>query len=168
MTAQMREHIIIDGKDYDGGLATEPLQPLLDEIFSDTYPRISWNMTACYRGYVGHWEIKNNELYFNEMTPSWADELMLKVSPEKYEVFDWKKILFNNQTLPIKAVWFTGQLVVEIGELLMYHHSGYDSVYEKYMLIDIQAGNVIHKEIKSGKEYRPDDVIFFEDEYDDD
>lgn len=156
----MREHIIIDGKDYDDGLATEPLQPLLDEIFTDAYPQISWNMTACYRGYVGHWEIKNNELYFNEMTPSWADELMLKVLPEKNEIFDWKNILFNNQSLPIKAIWFTGQLVVEMGELLMYHHSGYDSVYENYILIDIQAGNVIYKQTKSGKEYRPDDVIF--------
>lgn len=61
MTAQRREHLIYDNKEYY--LATEPLYPYLkDNNISFTTPS-----TNCWRGYIGYWIIENNKLYLTKL-----------------------------------------------------------------------------------------------------
>ena len=163
MTAQFRESIKIDGKEY--GMASEPLESLIAKEFSggkegfpEGYPTLYPSCTACWRGYTGHWIIEDDQLWLEDMRGSDVDDdekIYVEVAHNELKLLDWRKTLFNHQQGNIKADWFSGQLVIEMGELIEYVHMGYSSQYEKYMLIDIEKGNVISKKTISGEEYRP-------------
>ena len=164
MTAQFRESIKIDGKEY--GMASEPLESLIAKEFSGSkegfpegYPVLAMTCTANWRGYIGYWVIEDNQLWLVDVKSGdlvdGDDNIYVEVAQNEFKRLDWRKTLFNHQQGNIKADWFTGQLVIEMGELIEYVHMGYSSQYEKYTLIDIEKGNVISKKTLSGEEYRP-------------
>ena len=151
MTAQFREEITIDGQIY--GMETEPLDPLIIKEFNgqkegypDGYPTLYPSCTACWRGYIGHWLIDDNQLWLVDVRGSNEvddGKIYVEVAQDQLKLLDWRKTFFNYQQGNIKAEWFSGQIVVEMGELIKYVHMAYYSEYEKYMLIDIKEGNVI-------------------------
>ena len=163
MTAQFRESIKIDGKKY--GMVSEPLESLIAKEFSGSkkgfpegYPTLYPSCTACWRGYTGHWIIEDDQLWLEDMRGSDVDDddkIYVEVAHDELKLLDWRKTFFSYQQGNIKAEWFSGKLVVEMGELIEYVHMGYESTYEKYLLIDIEKGNVISKKTISGEEYRP-------------
>ena len=166
MTAQFREGIYIDDKIY--GMASEPLENYLIENFNGkddgTYPYLVEISTACWRGYIGTWKIENDQLFLQDISNQKEEELnidqdgtillMVKVNENEYKfIKDWRKVFFNNQQGDIKASWFTGRLIVEMGKMIEYVHMYYGSQYEKYMIIDIKNGDVVKKEILTNEEY---------------
>ncbi|MCK7576701.1 MAG: hypothetical protein MZV65_12940 [Chromatiales bacterium] len=77
--------------------------------------------TACWRGYIGTWEVKNGKLYLNEIVG-----LYKKLNPE-----------------PLFAEWFTGVLRIPKGERLLAINMGFASVHEKELHIKIERGAVV-------------------------
>ena len=162
MTAQFREIITIEGEKY--GMASEPLDPLIVREFSGHregfphgYPTLYPSCTACWRGYIGHWLIDDNQLWLLDVRGSNEvddGKIYVEVDQDQLKLLDWRKTFFNYQKGNIKADWFTGKLIIEMGELIEYVHMAYESTYEKYLLMGIENGNVLSNQIISGKEFR--------------
>ena len=92
MTTQVKEGIIFDGVQYS--LISPPLMP--DSIMQEKKSLKSYTeSTACWRGYVGTWEIKDYKLY------------LVDLSSPNYELV---------RTPPIFADWITDKLMFTTGK----------------------------------------------------
>lgn len=76
--------------------------------------------TACWRGYIGTWEIREGRLY-------------LKRIQGRYEMIGDD---------PILADWFSGILRIPRGGLLQYVHMGFESVHERDLFVKVDGGRV--------------------------
>ncbi len=125
MTAQVEENLILNGK--NALMAFCPPLPANDpRIIELKEDEIDYDLnggtvfsTACWRGYIGSWEIKNNKFYLIKI----EGRLQLKESP-------------------IFADWFTGTLRVPQGKKLNYIHMGFATVFEQELHIKIEKGEV--------------------------
>ncbi len=79
------------------------------------------NSTACWRRYVGTWEVRGGRLYLTGVVGC-------------YEM---------RGAEPILAEWFSGLLHIPRGELLKYIHMGFESVYEQDLYVRIEGGVVV-------------------------
>ena len=100
-----------------------PLEPWKKQHDWDKpfFPDSLYNMnTGCWRGYIAHWELKNNRLYlagiFNCDQSASADLTIL--FPGK--VKDGR----------VYADWFSGTVTAYKGNLIYYEHSGFSAIYE--------------------------------------
>ncbi|MEM7397273.1 MAG: hypothetical protein AAF492_33560 [Verrucomicrobiota bacterium] len=97
-TTQFPDVLLVDGKVH--GIYDFPL----DEIISEEKRRelFSGLNTACYRGYVAHWEVKDNTLLLTAVEkPGWPGK------PKK--VIPLNR-LFDTSAEPVEAIWFSGLL----------------------------------------------------------
>ena len=132
MTAQFREKLTYNGKEY--GLATEPLEPYLDEHGFKFY---AW-CTACWRGYKGSWIIENDKLYlvgFHGWVLESSGENCGSSCVDMNYLFPGQEKVF--------AEWFSGELRIPHGEMLQYYHMGYASVYEKELYLEFKNGCLV-------------------------
>jgi len=127
MTAQFFERLIYKGKKV--GMASEPLSIYLRGLKEPI--KTSGINTACWRGYVGTWEIKENRLYLTGIET--RDEQGNSVGIEY--IFPGQKEVF--------ASWYSGELRIPTGELLEYMHAGYGSVFEKDIFLEIESGILV-------------------------
>ena len=134
-TAQIPERIVYEGTEEF--LFTEPL----DKYFTRDNPRPEFVAphTACWRGYVGTWEIKDNTLYFLDIK-AWMRNEEGKAAPVGFEK------VFPGKTKPLKAEWFTGTLRIPQGEPIRYVHMGYRTVYEQDVFLRVEAGKVVDRQ----------------------
>ena len=124
MTAQIEEMLILNGKEtYMTFCPPIPENdPRIIELKDDEIDLHSdCFSSACWREYIGTWEIKDNKFYLVNL----EGRLKLK------------------EQTPIFAEWFTGTLRIPEGEMLHYVHMGYGSVYEGETHIKIKKGIVI-------------------------
>ncbi|RTZ96680.1 MAG: hypothetical protein DSY90_09750 [Deltaproteobacteria bacterium] len=124
MTSQVHENLILDGKKTS--MAFCPPLPENDARVAELPDgRISGGdiffSTACWRQYIGTWEIRDNKFYLVKLKG-------------KYRL---------KSKTPVLAEWFTGTLRIPRGKILEYVHMGYGSVYEKELHIKIRNGIVI-------------------------
>lgn len=139
-TAQFPEIIKVDGKTES--LTAEPLGQYLDNPDKFKILKEHTNLgtcTALWRGYVGHWEIKNSKLLLNEIETGSCSKETRKVLPLDK--------LFPGKPQPVFADWYSGTLVMPRGKLVEYIHLGYASRYEKYLIMEIQKGLVVKQYI---------------------
>lgn len=140
MTAQVNERLILDGERTSMAFcppipdSPEILTRLTDEEF---YEKMSSgkinniiNSTACWRGYIGTWEIKDGKFYLKEI------EGAVRLA----------------QNAPILATWFTGVLRIPQGKQLHYVHMGFGSIYERDLFIKIQEGIVVEQKVVDNTE----------------
>jgi hypothetical protein len=133
LTAQYPDKIKYDGIEYS--LNTNPLEPYFEK---NPEKRPQWYSTALYRGYVGHFEIIENQLFVTDIT-----------IPRHYTDSDGKSktksISIYKQIFPdgekVKIDWYSGILILPYGEMIEYVHSGYASVYSNYFLLEIKKGD---------------------------
>ena len=129
MTAQVHERLIIDGQEFT--MAYCPPLPLdsgdIVEVTDDATTtkelgsqRIVFS-TACWRGYIGTWEIKDGQLYLNEIVGRYRGS--------------------GNEPLPAK--WFSGVLRIPQGNVIKPINMGFASVFEKEIHIKIEKGSVV-------------------------
>ena len=120
MTTQVNEQIIIDGKEYP--LINCPPLPEDDSIIQRNSNELYEKSTACHRGYVGYWEIKNDKLY------------LIDFSSPNYELIE---------SPPIFADWINGQIMFGTGNKISSSSwvSAYD--YEAEIHLTIENGLVI-------------------------
>lgn len=174
MTAQIPEHLILDGESFGmtfcptipedhpriapWGRATsavpdavpvgpvpepEPVGPELeppgwDEVAADLpdwpdpapeqddppVPDIV-HSTACWRGYLGSWAVRD-------------DRLSLLSIVGRYRLLGEE---------PLFADWFSGTLIVPVGELVQYVHMGFGSVYASEIHLRVERGVVVERRI---------------------
>lgn len=134
MTAQIPEYLLYRGNDYS--LLTQPLA----EWFRSTgqRPDFAPKHTACWRGYVGSWEIRDDRLYLTDL------EGRLRSSGEATV-----KTVFPAEEGPVFAVWFSGELRCPIGDLVEYVHQGYQSRYASELILRVENGVVIGEETRT-------------------
>ncbi len=125
MTAQIPERLIIDGKETAMAFCP-PLpygHPRIVEVDEAEAARDAPFVfsTACWRGYVGTWEIKEGRFFLVGLRG-------------KYRMLG---------TEPLLADWFTGILRIPKGKMLHYVHMGFGSVYEQELHIKIEDGMVV-------------------------
>lgn len=133
MTSQVREKLILNGNEISMTFCPPlPDNPDLIEAMSREEAELSVKdikygrtvfSTACWRGYIGTWEIKDGNLYLNDIIG-------------RYRM---------KTDTPIFADWFTGVLRVPEGEILEYIHMGYATVFEKELHIKIEKGKVVEE-----------------------
>jgi hypothetical protein len=122
MTAQVHENLI-----YNGRKTSMAFCPPLPENHPRVVPDAGTDgsgmflTTACWRGYIGTWEIKRGKFYLVSLEGG-------------YKVIGGE---------PIFAEWFTGVIRVPTGRILQYVHMGFGSVYEKEVHIKIKKGVVV-------------------------
>jgi len=142
-TAQIPDILIYEGQQYF--IFTNPLE----DYFGAANPRpmdlFQMHCTACWRGYIATFEIRNNELYLNGLIEGTC-------SDEERRDVDISRIFKDQDGLPIRSSWFSGVIRCPLGEQLAYVHMGYDSVYEKELLLTFEKGNLVGTEIINNKE----------------
>jgi len=135
MSAQIHELLRLDGKPcrIAGELDLPESAPGLVYLSGKKYIK---PCSACWRGYIGFWEISNDRLFL-------------------------RKVVGNAQGRfrpPLFAGWYSGTIRVPQGKLLRYVHNEFDSVYERERVIEIQNGRVIgHQIVSQGNEDRSGD-----------
>lgn len=137
MTAQVSERLIYGDKEIT--LFSNPLSLYLQQtrtLFFSPH-------TACWRGYVGTWEIIESEgierLYLVGLTAHKTYEELLSLS----DVFPGYDKVF--------AHWFSGELRCPQGEMLEYVHGGYASTYEYDLLMEFKQGVLVSKHARHNK-----------------
>lgn len=133
MTAQFSEDLTYKGEQLS--MQTEPLAPFLDAMpFPPAFQDIC---TACWRRYVGHWEIEKDRLYLINITAHWEDGTPVR----PYHLFPgcYEKIFAN---------WFTGTIKCGQGELLNYVHMGFNSTYERDLMLEFEEGVLVDTHVR--------------------
>ncbi len=135
-TAQIPERIVYEGA--EGFLFTNPLE----SSFSKENPRPEFASphTACWRGYVGAWEIREDTLYLSDIK-AWMRDEDGKAAPVGFEK------VFPGKSKPLKAEWFTGTLRIPRGKPIRYVHMGYQTIYEYDVFLRVEAGKVIDRQM---------------------
>lgn len=130
MTAQFHEILILEGNKTS--MACCPPLPEND-------PRITRSpettiSSACWRGYIGTWEIKKGRLFLIGLS-------------ENYRLSDGASIF---------ADWFSGEINVPEGDILDYVHGGFATVYEREQHITIERGCVVASSTVDNRPAPPD------------
>lgn len=133
MTAQAGEGLIYKGKET--WMRSEPLAGYLAQRRDVNFSAPS---TACWRGYVGTWEIKQGisgdyGLYLIELVAHLED----------YSEVGLAYLFPEAGKEGVFAHWFTGDLSCPQGELLEYVHMGYASVYESDLFLSFNKGILV-------------------------
>lgn len=126
MTAQVHEELIYDGKKTSMAFCP-PLpfgHPRIKELSKEEINKKDLESvifsTACWRQYIGKWEIRNGRFYLRSLKG-------------RYQL---------KGRSPLFADWFSGILRIPEGKMLHYVHMGFASVFEKEIHIKIEQGIV--------------------------
>jgi hypothetical protein len=178
MTAQIGEKLFYQGKEYR--MASEP--PVISPALKNYGINFIGNCTACWRGYLGAWEVTDDKLFLKEISgvadvtnlmKYKAGEFQLKkllmqgeitskqhgnlLEKLREEVTEHKEIdiQFLYQTnAPVFADWFTGVIRVPMGEMLEYVHMDYYSVFEEDMFLEFIKGILIKTQVVNNERYK--------------
>jgi hypothetical protein len=155
-TGQQGELIIFKGDTLQ--MTCEPLEAFLTE--NEPRERLHIRLkggcsTALWRGYVGLWEYSDNKLYLVDIYACGDKRQSIK------------KVIFKDNKGPVFAAWYTGPLFIQKGKIIKYNHSGYDRIYEKEIVADVDGGEI--KDIRTfdngvkpndnGFSRKPEDIL---------
>ena len=141
-TAQIPELIKIDEETHD--LFREPLNSYLlnNEVYIKKLEHLAKDRcSASWRGYQGHWTISSDQQLM--LTALFANPCSDKPVPIPLTTF------FPDATGPVPAKWFSGKLLFPLGKMVQYQHMGYESEYEKYLIITVDQGKVTSREART-------------------
>lgn len=129
MTAQIPEILIHQGQTFR--LAAEPLRPWLSRR-RHRHITFQPRTTACWRRYVGTWDIVGDKLCLVHISARFPDGTEVKLED-----------LFPDQPDRVFAEWVSGELRCPTGALLGYLHAGYMSVYEQDLFLQFEKGVLV-------------------------
>lgn len=143
-TAQVPDTIRIDGEEHE--LNTNPLSAHLESVRWERPENIVIS-SANWRGYVASWEVKDEQLLLIDVTV-----LLGGAVRGDYVKKSILTELFPSSPTGVPADWYSGALIVPQGEITSYVHMGYDSSYESYQVLRVDAGRVTeHLKLSSGE-----------------
>jgi hypothetical protein len=138
MTAQRRDSIIINNKEYS--IYNYPLESYWKSIKKK--PELSSFTTNLNRGYYAKWLIENKKLYIIDF----YGESIIFINSEnttfkmaEYNLND----IFLNMEKKIWAQWFSGLITIPQGKIIDYQHSNKGAVFEYKTSLIIENGIVI-------------------------
>lgn len=134
MTAQAREKLIFKGEET--WMAAQPLNDYLENVNDKEFEA---HCSACWRGYFGQWEIKDDGLYLIGLDAT--------IKGNKAVGLDY---LFPGQDR-VFADWFSGEIRIPQGEMLDYVHMGYASLYERDLILVFKKGLLIKEYLVDNK-----------------
>lgn len=132
------ERIEVDGEVYP--LLSQPLEPWLDRhprirrALEQPEPDVLMVCGGDMRGYRGFYAIDGGRLwvrFVRRQLCQWQDPANANMVP----------VWFGGRETAL-ATWFSGILVVPVGELTQYVHMGYGSLYAEYRLFRVERGRV--------------------------
>jgi len=103
---------------------------------NDPGEEYEWFSTMCNRGYVAHWEIKDDSLFLTNIFARHNKQVKANLKdlfPEKHA--DGK----------VFAHWVSDELFVPKGKCIMYVHLKYLSVYKEETVLEFQNGMLINQ-----------------------
>jgi len=147
MTIQAYEKLFYNGEEYC--LDTYPLEVFFN---NNDKPFVAVICSACWREYIGTWEIKDSKLFFMEAQSNDGDN--------KY-----KDRVFPDEKGPVFAKWFSGALVCPCGDRVAMPSIG-RGVYchEEYLVLEVENGVVDEvKQLNQNQynEYRRENFSWF-------
>jgi hypothetical protein len=135
-TGQVADAIIYNGDTLQ--LLANPLELLYDSTNRPEwfFERSSCMSTACWRGYIAYWEIKDNNLFLIKIGSCCPDKDFITADLAR---------LFGDKFVngKVHAYWVTGELFAPFGKMLFYEHSGYERIYEQEFGFTINNGKLI-------------------------
>jgi hypothetical protein len=149
MTAQMADSLIYKEKQFD--LFANPLENYFE--INPPRPNFVAGSTANRKGFLAEWEIDDDRLYLvglsgsmcvkpHEVTAQNSYWCRAKHHGECEAVDICLDDFFEVTACRVFANWYSGEVRLPHGEMLEYVHSGFGSKYERYLMIDIEAGDV--------------------------
>ncbi len=135
MTAQIPE--ILRHRGMTLTMAAQPLYPYLVKRTKIRRPDFTPTTTACHRGYVGTWEIRDGCLYLAEIDGvmrtegGFAKATLATAMP-------WAK-----DGLP--ATWVSGKIRCPEGHLQNYVHQAFQSSYQRDRYFDFKNGRLVQE-----------------------
>lgn len=135
MTAQVQEALRFRGKDY--GMAACPLEGAFHTL--RPRPAFVFPHTACWRGYVGTWEVRDDRLHLVDLAGQVVDgETQGHRHCGLADVFPEAP-----SSGGVFADWVTDWLRVPDGEMLHYVHMGFGSQYERDLFLGVHLGRLV-------------------------
>ena len=133
MTAQVPDVLVYRGKKLT--LCDAILHPYLCRLRKSRRPEFVAASTACWRGYIATWEIRDGMIHLVDLdgslqTPDGVIQATIETA------LPWVK-----GSLP--ATWFSGWIRCPEGRLLQYVHAGYASQYERDRSFYFNKGTLI-------------------------
>ena len=136
MAAQHPDKIFLDGEYLD--LYSNPLEQFWATQRKVRPPFIS--SSECTRGYTASWEIRNNKLLLTDIEGSYDQNFIFfrRLAP-----YTLKKLFPKSKGRSVRATWFSGKIRIPIGKMTLFEDAGYDSRFEKELIMTIHEGEVI-------------------------
>lgn len=135
MTAQVTEVLI-----HEGNKLSMCACPLGGYLYSS--PK-KWNFagysSACWRGYVGTWEIVGDRLYLKAL-----DGLLRNGDDEEEAHLE---TLFPGFPDGVFAHWYSGTIRCPQGKMLNYVHGGFASTYERDLFLEFKSGVLVGQKV---------------------
>lgn len=141
MTAQTPELLIFEGIEHS--MCSEPLGDFF--ALGGRRPEFRAPHTACWRGYIGTWEVIGKRLYLTQLK-GW-----LKSGEEAT-----LETVFPGYGERVFAHWFTDTVRLPQGKQIKYVHMGYGSVYEQDLLLRFNKGEWIERSVRKNGTAEPD------------
>lgn len=130
-TGQVPDYLIM-GKDTVA-IFSNPLEQYFEKIGNrELIGFKGCGSTACWRGYMAIWELKNDSLFLIAITSCHKGEWCQDAKDA-----DLQKMFGSDYVF---ADWFTGTIMVPQGKLVQYFHIGYASIYERELHISFKNG----------------------------
>lgn len=153
-TAQYANIIWLNG--YSHKLFSTPLF----EYFKDhpeKRPTEGILSTALYRGYIADFEIINEKLYLIDL------KVMKRTSDDIFSTdYAFVSVYDNYFSDKLFLGYYSGTLIIPEGKMIKYIHGGFFSIYEKYIILEIENGTLI-----ASKSYNYiEDQEYLKEEYD--
>lgn len=130
MTAQITETIRYEGQKH--AMCSEPLGDYFE--LSGKTPDFEEMHTACWRAYIGEWEVRGYRLYLIGIKASYSDGSKVTLDS-----------LFPGFSDRVFAHWYSGTVRLPVGEMLDYVHMGYESTYERDVFLEFKKGVLVGK-----------------------
>lgn len=97
----------------------------------------------CRRGYIATWEVRENELFLTEIDGAIQKKTFFFGKKQMKYKYALKSLFTKVGPEGMKATWFSGKLRIPCGKMTQYEHSGYDSRFEKEMILTIDHGELL-------------------------
>jgi hypothetical protein len=137
MTAQFSEIL-----HYKGEQLSMRVTPLSDYfVLMGLKPDFRICSTACWRCYVGEWDITLDRLYLIGISAHYEDGTEVTLGS-----------LFPGYDSRVFAHWYSGVLSIPQGDLVEYVHMGFASVYERDLLISVEQGVIVDMQVRVNSE----------------
>ncbi|HEX4852896.1 hypothetical protein [Arenimonas sp.] len=139
-TAQIPDQISFDGQ--TAALYAQPIQPLLSarpDLKKKVDRYIKGGCSASWSGLRASWEIRDDQLYLVKL------EANPCADPKDVPL---RKLGAARGADRLLADWYSGQLRVPQGAEIEYVHMGFESQYERDLILTVEKGRIVGREVR--------------------